>query len=157
MKRDAPGLELIAELCREHDLYVVFGMPERDRTDPNVLYNAAAFVGPEGILGTYRKVHLGEEPWVTLTVADSGPGIPEGDRGRVIERFVRLEQSRSQPGSGLGLSLASAVARLHGGELILSDNDPGLKSIIALPRGGPVQVRDDEPRQDESRSQEAST
>ena len=53
---------------------------------------------------------------------------------------MRLEQSRSQPGSGLGLSLAAAVARLHGGELTLADNAPGLKSIIALPRGGPVQI-----------------
>ena len=52
---------------------------------------------------------------------------------------MRLEQSRSQPGSGLGLSLAAAVARLHGGELTLEDNAPGLKSVIALPRGGPVQ------------------
>ncbi len=77
---------------------------------------------------------------VLLTVADNGPGIPEGDRSRVLERFVRLEQSRSQPGSGLGLSLAAAVARLHGGELTLADNEPGLKSIIALPRGGPVQI-----------------
>ena len=76
---------------------------------------------------------------VLLSVADRGPGIPEADRGRVVERFVRLEQSRSKPGSGLGLSLASAVARLHGGELTLEDNQPGLKSIIALPRGGPVQ------------------
>jgi hypothetical protein len=83
---------------------------------------------------------LNEGDRILLTVADSGPGIPEADRGRVIERFVRLEQSRSQPGSGLGLSLASAVARLHGGELTLTDNEPGLKSIIALPRGGPVQV-----------------
>jgi signal transduction histidine kinase len=76
---------------------------------------------------------------VLLTVADNGPGIPEADRGRVIERFVRLEQSRSKPGSGLGLSLASAVARLHGGELTLEDNHPGLKTVIALPRGGPLQ------------------
>jgi len=82
---------------------------------------------------------LGEGDRILLTVADSGPGIPEADRGRVVERFIRLEQSRSQPGSGLGLSLASAVARLHGGELTLADNEPGLKSIIALPRGGPVQ------------------
>ena len=74
-----------------------------------------------------------------LTVADSGPGIPAADRSRAVERFVRLEQSRCQPGSGLGLSLASAVARLHGGELSLQDNNPGLKSVIALPRGGPVQ------------------
>jgi signal transduction histidine kinase len=75
---------------------------------------------------------------ILLTVTDSGPGIPEADRSRVVERFVRLEQSRSKPGSGLGLSLASAVARLHGGELTLEDNHPGLKSVIALPRGGPV-------------------
>jgi signal transduction histidine kinase len=76
---------------------------------------------------------------VQLVVADRGPGIAEGERPRVVERFVRLEQSRSQPGSGLGLSLAAAVARLHGGELALEDNEPGLKCIIALPRGGPVQ------------------
>ncbi len=75
---------------------------------------------------------------IMLTVADRGPGIPEADRGRVVERFVRLEQSRSAPGSGLGLSLASAVARLHGGELKLEDNHPGLRSIIALPRAGPA-------------------
>jgi len=83
---------------------------------------------------------LGDGDRILLTVADSGPGIPEADRSRVVERFVRLEQSRSQPGSGLGLSLASAVARLHGGELTLADNQPGLKSVIALPRGGPVQI-----------------
>jgi signal transduction histidine kinase len=81
---------------------------------------------------------LGEGDRIFLIVADNGPGIPESDRGRVVERFVRLEQSRSQPGSGLGLSLASAVARLHGGELTLEDNHPGLKSVIALPRGGPL-------------------
>jgi signal transduction histidine kinase len=77
---------------------------------------------------------------VLLTVADNGPGIPEADRQRVLERFVRLEQSRSLPGSGLGLSLAAAVARLHDGELTLADNNPGLKSVIASPRGGPVQI-----------------
>ena len=82
---------------------------------------------------------LNEGDRILLTVADHGPGIPEGDRSRAVERFVRLEQSRSQPGSGLGLSLASAVARLHGGELMLEDNQPGLKTVIALPRGGPVQ------------------
>ncbi|MGB6964964.1 MAG: ATP-binding protein [Xanthobacteraceae bacterium] len=75
---------------------------------------------------------------IALSVADHGPGSPEADRGRVVERFVRLEQCRSAPGSGLGLSLASAVARLHGGELKLEDNRPGLRSIIALPRAGPA-------------------
>jgi signal transduction histidine kinase len=73
---------------------------------------------------------------VLLSVADRGPGIPEGDRVRAIERFVRLEQSMPEPGSGLGLSLAAAVARLHGGELTLQDNVPGLKVIVALPRSG---------------------
>jgi signal transduction histidine kinase len=75
-----------------------------------------------------------------LTVEDRGPGIPEADRDRVVERFVRLDQSRSEPGLGLGLSLASAVARLHGGELKLEDNHPGLKSIIDLPRAGPTEA-----------------
>jgi signal transduction histidine kinase len=80
----------------------------------------------------------GEGDRILLSVADAGPGIPEGDRTRVVQRFVRLEQSRSLPGSGLGLSLAQAVARLHGGELRLEDNAPGLKSTIALPRNGPA-------------------
>jgi signal transduction histidine kinase len=71
---------------------------------------------------------------IMLSVSDHGPGIPVGDRSRVVERFVRLEQSRTEPGSGLGLSLVSAVARLHGGELKLEDNAPGLTARIALPR-----------------------
>ena len=91
-------------------------------------------VPPEIVVRAFKE---GDK--ILLSVADRGPGIPEADRGRAVERFVRLEQSRSQPGSGLGLSLASAVARLHGGELTLEDNQPGLKSIIALPRGGPLQ------------------
>jgi signal transduction histidine kinase len=78
----------------------------------------------------------GEGDRILLAVADSGGGIPAADRGRAVERFVRLEQSRSQPGSGLGLSLASAVARLHGGELKLEDNHPGLRTVISLPRAG---------------------
>jgi len=87
---------------------------------------------------------------VLLTVADNGPGIPQADRAHAIQRFVRLEQSRSLPGSGLGLSLAAAVAQLHGGELSLEDNQPGLKSIIALPRDGPVQMRNETAGQDVS-------
>jgi signal transduction histidine kinase len=70
---------------------------------------------------------------VLLSVTDQGPGIPEGDRKHAVERFVRLDSSRSQPGSGLGLSLASAVATLHGGELRLGDAHPGLVATLALP------------------------
>ncbi len=68
-----------------------------------------------------------------LAVADHGPGIPDYDRNRAVERFVRLEASRTQPGSGLGLSLASAVATLHGGELQLSDAAPGLRASLVFP------------------------
>jgi signal transduction histidine kinase len=70
---------------------------------------------------------------VLLSVTDHGPGIPEGDRKHAVERFVRLEASRTQPGSGLGLSLASAVATLHGGELRLGDAHPGLSATLAIP------------------------
>ena len=70
---------------------------------------------------------------VLLSVIDHGPGIPETDRRHAVERFVRLEASRTQPGSGLGLSLASAVATLHGGELRLGDARPGLIATLAIP------------------------
>jgi signal transduction histidine kinase len=70
---------------------------------------------------------------VLLAVTDHGPGIPEGERKHAMERFVRLDTSRTQPGSGLGLSLASAVATLHGGELRLSDARPGLVATLAIP------------------------
>jgi signal transduction histidine kinase len=70
---------------------------------------------------------------VLLSVTDHGSGIPEGDRKHAVERFVRLEASRTLPGSGLGLSLASAVATLHGGELRLDDARPGLIATLAIP------------------------
>jgi signal transduction histidine kinase len=70
---------------------------------------------------------------VLLSVTDHGPGIPEADRKHAVERFVRLEASRTQPGSGLGLSLASAVATLHGGELRLGDAHPGFTATLAIP------------------------
>ena len=107
----------------------------------NLIDNAIKYAGPSGkVNGVPAEIVVkagndGER--ITLSVADRGPGIPDADRGRVVERFVRLEQSRSEPGSGLGLSLASAVARLHGGELKLEDNHPGLRTTIALPRAGP--------------------
>lgn len=109
----------------------------------NLIDNAIKYAAPESIkvngVPAEIVVKAGTEAdRITLTVADHGPGIAAVDRGRVVERFVRLEQSRSLPGLGLGLSLASAVARLHGGELKLEDNEPGLRSIIALPRAGPA-------------------
>lgn len=70
---------------------------------------------------------------IVLEVCDNGPGIPEAERARVLERFVRLEKSRTASGSGLGLSLVSAVARLHKGNLVLEDANPGLCSKLVLP------------------------
>jgi signal transduction histidine kinase len=61
-----------------------------------------------------------------LSVADNGPGIPAGERDKVLRRLYRLERSRTSPGHGLGLSLVSAIARLHGADLTLADNAPGL-------------------------------
>ena len=78
---------------------------------------------------------------VLLSVTDHGPGIPEADRKHAVERFVRLEASRTQPGSGLGLSLASAVATLHGGELRLGDAHPGLRATLAIPARAGVSDR----------------
>lgn len=72
---------------------------------------------------------------VIVTVADRGGGIPAADRKRVIERFVRLDESRTKPGSGLGLSLVAGVMRLHGGSLSLEDNAPGLTARLTLPLG----------------------
>jgi signal transduction histidine kinase len=84
---------------------------------------------PEVVIGATSG-----EAQVELFVADAGPGVPVEDRKRVVERFVRLEQSRSEPGAGLGLSLAAAVARLHRGELALADNAPGLRAKLVLPK-----------------------
>jgi signal transduction histidine kinase len=70
---------------------------------------------------------------VALSVADTGPGIPSEARAHVLERFVRLEESRNSPGTGLGLSLVAAVARLHDARLDLDDNKPGLKATLVFP------------------------
>jgi len=70
---------------------------------------------------------------VEVSVADRGPGIAAADRARVLGRFVRLEGARSRPGSGLGLSLAAAVARMQGGAVRLEDNAPGLRVVLSLP------------------------
>lgn len=68
-----------------------------------------------------------------IAVADRGPGIEPQDRERALRRFVRLEKSRTQPGTGLGLSLVAAVTRLHHGSIRLEDNEPGLRVVVTLP------------------------
>jgi signal transduction histidine kinase len=105
----------------------------------NLLDNAIKYAARDESVPENAEISIGAVATGTgieLSVSDNGPGIPEADRARVVERFVRLEGSRSRPGSGLGLSLASAVARLHGGTLRLEDHAPGLRVVLALPVKG---------------------
>jgi len=71
-----------------------------------------------------------------VEVADRGAGIPEEHRAFALKRFGRLDAARTTPGSGLGLSLAATLARMHGGELLLEDNAPGLKVRVRMPAAG---------------------
>lgn len=104
----------------------------------NLIENAIKY-GAEGSqagVGVVAVTAEGDEREVRIKVADRGPGIPEAERERVLGRFVRLEAARTRPGFGLGLSLAAAVARLHGGALTLADHQPGLLATLTLPRRG---------------------
>lgn len=96
----------------------------------NLIDNAIKYTPAGGrvVVGTRAVGETAE-----IVVADNGPGIPDADRDRVQERFVRLEASRNSAGSGLGLSLVRAVARFHRGSLVLEDNAPGLRARLILP------------------------
>jgi signal transduction histidine kinase len=96
----------------------------------NLLHNAARYAGRGArvALDVARQM----DGTVQLVVADDGPGVPESQRGRVQERFVRLDDARSTPGSGLGLAIAAACAKLHDGRLLLEDNHPGLRCVLEL-------------------------
>ncbi len=74
---------------------------------------------------------------IIITVSDNGPGIPDRDKPRVLQRFVRLDESRSKPGNGLGLSLVASVANLLNGKIILKSNLPGLRAELHLPYAAP--------------------
>jgi signal transduction histidine kinase len=96
----------------------------------NLVDNALKYT-PSGGLITLEASRVSAS--VDLTVRDTGPGIPEADRERVLKPFVRLDNSRSTPGSGLGLALVAAIARLHGARIVLSDNRPGLAATLSFP------------------------
>ena len=72
------------------------------------------------------------QPAPAVTVTDTGPGIPAEQREHAKQRFVRLDAQRSTPGSGLGLSLVDAVAKLHDARLALADNQPGLRVTLTF-------------------------
>lgn len=96
----------------------------------NLLDNAIKFSPP----GASVVIELAQESdGVKLAVIDRGPGIPAADQGRVLERGVRLENAHEVPGSGLGLTLVAAVARLHSASIDLADNAPGLRITVTFP------------------------
>lgn len=95
----------------------------------NLIDNAIKYAPPGGKIElTLRPTDDGAE----IVVEDQGGGIPDGERTRARERFVRLKQSDHSAGAGLGLSIAAATARLHKGELRLEDNEPGLRAVLTL-------------------------
>jgi signal transduction histidine kinase len=102
----------------------------------NLVENAIKYGVSDAPHATDKRISLSlrsSKDGVEIAVSDHGPGIREADRERALKRFVRLEESRSQPGTGLGLSLVAAVARLHGGSIRLEDNQPGLRVVVHLP------------------------
>ncbi len=105
----------------------------------NLLDNAIKYTPDGGEINVELKVdgdfdiNKGGIAKACLSIADTGSGIPEEFREKVKERFYRLEKSRSTKGTGLGLSLTEAVAKLHGGRLMLTSNTPtGLKAILTV-------------------------
>jgi signal transduction histidine kinase len=104
----------------------------------NIIDNAIKYT-PEGgaVMLRARRRSAGD---VEFSVTDTGPGVPDEDRDRIVQRFVRLENSRNAPGAGLGLSLVSAVAEAHGGSLRLDEGPgkvgefgPGLRVALVFP------------------------
>ncbi len=100
----------------------------------NVIDNAMKY----GATAGGEAVHIAIEVAIdngkaVIAISDAGVGIASENRERVLQRFVRLDESRSKPGNGLGLSLVASVLRMHGGNLELEDAGPGLKAVLRLP------------------------
>lgn len=130
---DENGLDLVVEAQGPLPVQAVRELVAQALS--NLIDNAIKYSTPE-VPGERRQIRIEArrvEGRARLVVSDQGPGIAEADRARVLERFVRLEASRTRPGFGLGLSLVAAVVRLHGGTIALESNDPGLRVIIELP------------------------
>ena len=131
------GVEFRAELSA--DLTVRGNREFLAQALANILDNAVKYTPAGGaIMLRVRRRSSGE---VEFSVTDTGPGVPQADRARVVERFVRLENSRNEPGAGLGLSLVAAVAEAHDGRLDLDEGPgkvgemgPGLRVALILPR-----------------------
>lgn len=122
--------QIIVEAELPDALMVTGDKPLLTQAIANLLDNAIKYTPRGGTVGIQLKQH---ERYMQCCVSDSGSGIPEAYFEKVKERFFRLEESRTSPGTGLGLSLADAVARLHRGTLSFENNTPGLKVWLKLP------------------------
>jgi signal transduction histidine kinase len=100
----------------------------------NLIENALRHT-PRG--STIALVARRTDRWTQVSVTDDGPGIPENLRGKVLQRFFRLESSRTTVGHGLGLSMANAIVKVHDATLELTDAGPGLRATVLLPSSGP--------------------
>lgn len=127
---DEAGLELRANITS--DIFVRGNPNLISQAIVNLLDNALKYTPSGGKVDVSVGVDAVGDAY--FEVADSGPGIPEDEHTNVLDRFVRLEGSRSTVGSGLGLSLVAAVAKLHQARLVLKDNEPGLVVHMAFPR-----------------------
>ncbi len=128
---DAGG-QLQADIA--HDLPVKADRELMSQAIINLIDNAikyGAIKDHEGKITVSASVKANS---IEVIVSDNGPGVPEADRERIKDRFVRLDKSRTKPGNGLGLPLVASIMKLHGGELKLENNAPGLKAILNLPR-----------------------
>jgi signal transduction histidine kinase len=96
----------------------------------NLIDNALKYAQENGAITV--EATRGRDDAVEIAVSDDGPGIPDEEKPKVLERFYRGDASRGTPGAGLGLSLVAAVAKLHGGMLRLTDNHPGLRATLVL-------------------------
>lgn len=125
---------------------LVHAVPEtRVLGDHNLLANAAANLVENALKygaagGTIRIGVERQRDEASLYVEDNGPGIPEAERDRVLERFYRLDGSRNVPGNGLGLPIVVAIAQLHWGRFVLEDAAPGLRARLVLPLHQPAEL-----------------
>ena len=130
------GLEFDSEIHR--GLMIRANRPFLAQALANLIDNAIKYTPPGGaVMLRARRRSSGQ---VEFSVTDTGPGVPDEDRARVLDRFVRLENSRTEPGSGLGLSLVAAVAEAHRGRIyldegpgVVDDTGPGLRVALVLP------------------------
>jgi signal transduction histidine kinase len=133
--------EMYEPLAEEDDVVLRYERPPRpiplfghrqllSQAVSNLIENAIRYGSAGGEIGVAVRGLAGR---VRIEVADRGPGIPSELHDEARRRFGRLDSSRSNEGAGLGLALAEAIAHLHGGELLLEDNRPGLLAALDLP------------------------